>query len=237
MAELFAGMVANRKRLGYRSATAPALLSTAVPDAVLPPPSMGSYLLHPCSRPALCRTWMCQCRERRMRWSDLSTACSRRGSRRPFPTPFYLLPPWSRTASIPAVVLRFLHLRHPWRLRTDCAGMDAGRKLLGNCSCVALPPASLQSSCVFCTCAIPGVRSERRSQPRMGKRQEGAHHRTALHRGSILMAETAHIASRQFRSHSQEWWPRTESNRRHGDFQSPALPTELLGPCACVPGR
>ncbi len=25
------------------------------------------------------------------------------------------------------------------------------------------------------------------------------------------------------------WWPRTESNRRHGDFQSPALPTELLG--------
>jgi hypothetical protein len=27
-------------------------LSTAVPDAVLPPPSMGSYLLHPCSRPS-----------------------------------------------------------------------------------------------------------------------------------------------------------------------------------------
>ncbi len=25
------------------------------------------------------------------------------------------------------------------------------------------------------------------------------------------------------------WWPKTESNRRHGDFQSPALPTELLG--------
>ncbi len=23
------------------------------------------------------------------------------------------------------------------------------------------------------------------------------------------------------------WWPETESNRRHGDFQSPALPTEL----------
>ncbi len=30
----------------------------------------------------------------------------------------------------------------------------------------------------------------------------------------------------------KEWWPRTESNRRHGDFQSPALPTELLGHCA-----
>src|SRR5690606_13465209 len=27
----------------------------------------------------------------------------------------------------------------------------------------------------------------------------------------------------------RKWWPRTESNRRHGDFQSPALPTELLG--------
>ena len=25
------------------------------------------------------------------------------------------------------------------------------------------------------------------------------------------------------------WWPGTESNRRHGDFQSPALPTELPG--------
>jgi len=36
-----------------RSATAPALLSTAVPDAVLPHPSMDAYLLHPCSRPAL----------------------------------------------------------------------------------------------------------------------------------------------------------------------------------------
>ncbi len=25
------------------------------------------------------------------------------------------------------------------------------------------------------------------------------------------------------------WWPGTELNRRHGDFQSPALPTELPG--------
>ena len=25
------------------------------------------------------------------------------------------------------------------------------------------------------------------------------------------------------------WWPRTGLNRRHGDFQSPALPTELPG--------
>ena len=32
-----------------------------------------------------------------------------------------------------------------------------------------------------------------------------------------------------------KWWPGTESNRRHGDFQSPALPTELPGhACACV---
>ena len=28
------------------------------------------------------------------------------------------------------------------------------------------------------------------------------------------------------------WCPGTESNRRHGDFQSPALPTELPGQCA-----
>ncbi len=26
-----------------------------------------------------------------------------------------------------------------------------------------------------------------------------------------------------------QWWPGTESNCRHGDFQSPALPTELPG--------
>ncbi len=26
-----------------------------------------------------------------------------------------------------------------------------------------------------------------------------------------------------------EWWPGTESNSRHGGFQSPALPTELPG--------
>ena len=38
-----------------------------------------------------------------------------------------------------------------------------------------------------------------------------------------------------------EWWPGTESNCRHGDFQSPALPTELPGlqgfrACASDPG-
>lgn len=27
----------------------------------------------------------------------------------------------------------------------------------------------------------------------------------------------------------KKWWPGTESNCRHGDFQSPALPTELPG--------
>ncbi len=29
----------------------------------------------------------------------------------------------------------------------------------------------------------------------------------------------------------QKWWPGTESNRRHADFQSAALPTELPGQC------
>ena len=27
-----------------------------------------------------------------------------------------------------------------------------------------------------------------------------------------------------------KWWPEAESNRRHADFQSAALPTELSGP-------
>src|SRR6266446_1406600 len=28
---------------------------------------------------------------------------------------------------------------------------------------------------------------------------------------------------------AESWWPRPESNQRHTDFQSAALPTELLG--------
>jgi hypothetical protein len=130
--------------------------STSPIHGVVPPASMQSSA----TAPALRSTRMCKCRGRRMRWSDLSTACSRRGStasihgvvppasmqssatapalrstwmckcrgrrmrwsdpRRLFQTPFYLPRPWGRTSCIHAVV--------------------------GNCSCVALPPASMQSS-------------------------------------------------------------------------------------------
>ncbi len=39
--------------------------------------------------------------------------------------------------------------------------------------------------------------------------------------------------------HYPEWWPGTESNRRHEDFQSSALPTELPGhdDASCVASR
>ena len=30
-------------------------------------------------------------------------------------------------------------------------------------------------------------------------------------------------------TNKKEWWPRAELNHRHKDFQSSALPTELLG--------
>ena len=35
----------------------------------------------------------------------------------------------------------------------------------------------------------------------------------------------------------KEWWPGTELNRRHYDFQSYALPTELPGPPASLISR
>ena len=34
--------------------------------------------------------------------------------------------------------------------------------------------------------------------------------------------------------HGNRWWPETDLNRRHGDFQSPALPTELPGRYECA---
>jgi hypothetical protein len=148
-------------RLGERSGTVILLVTSTLGNCscVAPPPaSMQSSA----TAPALRSTRMCKCRGRRMRWSDLSTACSRRGStasihgvvppasmqssatapalrstwmckcrgcrmrwsdpRRLFQTPFYLPRPWGRTSCIHAVV--------------------------GNCSCVALPPASMQSSFV-----------------------------------------------------------------------------------------
>ena len=39
------------------------------------------------------------------------------------------------------------------------------------------------------------------------------------------------------RGRTGEWWPRTESNHRHADFQSAALPTELLGHRRPEPGE
>src|SRR5579884_1541715 len=38
-----------------------------------------------------------------------------------------------------------------------------------------------------------------------------------------------YLASPREQAFDSGWWPGTESNRRHGDFQSPALPTELPG--------
>src|SRR5258707_7586534 len=36
---------------------------------------------------------------------------------------------------------------------------------------------------------------------------------------------------------AESWWPRPESNQRHTDFQSAALPTELLGRSESCAGK
>src|SRR5436190_20515762 len=36
---------------------------------------------------------------------------------------------------------------------------------------------------------------------------------------------------------NKEWWPGSESNQRHADFQSAALPTELPGHLGISPNR
>ena len=38
-----------------------------------------------------------------------------------------------------------------------------------------------------------------------------------------------HASDGKGKTQKGKWWPGTESNCRHGDFQSPALPTELPG--------
>ena len=61
------------------------------------------------------------------------------------------------------------------------------------------------------------------SHPKRGWRGWGSRIRTCACR--YQKPVPYHLAIPQ-----QSWWPETESNRRHGDFQSPALPTELSGP-------
>src|SRR5690606_40856497 len=57
-----------------------------------------------------------------------------------------------------------------------------------------------------------------------GVRKGGEWWPRATHLGSIL----PRCARRN------RWWPRAESNHRHKDFQSSALPTELLGHLYCT---
>ena len=52
------------------------------------------------------------------------------------------------------------------------------------------------------------------------------HNRTGNRVVETTSTESAHLRARHYEN---RWWPETESNCRHGDFQSPALPTELSG--------
>src|ERR1700704_2731762 len=46
--------------------------------------------------------------------------------------------------------------------------------------------------------------------------------------GRLIDTATGRIL-RVAQPRAKSWWPRPESNQRHTDFQSAALPTELLG--------
>src|SRR5688572_20280308 len=64
--------------------------------------------------------------------------------------------------------------------------------------------------------------------PLEGRRGDGRHRqppRTVQVRSRSLRSTT----SRRRLNCCKDWWPGTESNRRHADFQSAALPAELPG--------
>src|SRR5882724_5495202 len=83
----------------------------------------------------------------------------------------------------------------------------------------------------------------RESEKRRDDREHEESKRPAQHGGLLVLGQSSSTTLRMapfgvFRTtrrspvdfrKNQEWWPRPESNQRHTDFQSAALPTELLG--------
>ena len=55
--------------------------------------------------------------------------------------------------------------------------------------------------------------------------------RISLQHTSLKACSFPDVTGRRWK---RGWWPRPESNQRHADFQSAALPTELLGHFGCV---
>ena len=173
------------------------------------------------------------CRRHRYRWTDLDACGSRRWTgkgRR------------NRSGCMPIPCRRH---RNRWtdldrhlttRPRDHCqpvapiGGQEKSGRTVTGAHAMTTTPGSVDRFRQVPDHTAEGCRQARQACPNIARLTKSG---VNLSGGCCEFLASAGIFSRPARRPRKKcpikWWPRTESNRRHGDFQSPALPTELLG--------
>jgi hypothetical protein len=121
-----------------------------------------------------------------------------------------------------------------------CASSPVGRGVTPPAEGASMTQVSSGSGVPWTRCpASWGIRPSTSRWTFMGTPCQGAGARSPIGSGRSCLAEVVAERDRSTRLSLQTtskplflWWPGTELNRRHRDFQSPALPTELPGPGA-----